>query len=126
MRATYTRRTFAMFLTIGDQSTHVHACGPFPQQVAENDSVNRLRELVDSAGGRVVALTGAGMSTDSGIPDYRGPKGSYSRGHKPMTHDEFISSEANRKRYVVPVTTVVSILLFLLALTCTPPSSFVV
>lgn len=45
-----------------------------------------------------MALTGAGMSTDSGIPDYRGPRGSYSRGHKPMTHDEFLSSEANRKR----------------------------
>ncbi|CAN0408590.1 unnamed protein product [Ascophyllum nodosum] len=39
------------------------------------------------------------MSTDSGIPDYRGPQGSYSRGHKPMTHDEFLSSERNRKRY---------------------------
>ncbi len=45
-----------------------------------------------------MALTGAGLSTDSGIPDYRGPRGSYSRGHKPMTHDEFLSSERNRKR----------------------------
>ncbi|CAM9545273.1 unnamed protein product, partial [Laminaria digitata] len=63
-----------------------------------SDSVQRLRELLDEAGGSALALTGAGMSTDSGIPDYRGPRGSYSRGHKPMTHDEFLSSEANRKR----------------------------
>eukprot|EP00904_Undaria_pinnatifida_P006753 jgi/Undpi1/3207/HiC_scaffold_15.g06581.m1 len=61
--------------------------------------VDRLRKLLDEAGGSALALTGAGMSTDSGIPDYRGPRGSYSRGHKPMTHDEFLSTEANRKRY---------------------------
>ena len=63
-----------------------------------SDSVQRLRKLLDEAGGSALALTGAGMSTDSGIPDYRGPRGSYSRGHKPMTHDEFLSTEANRKR----------------------------
>ncbi|CAM9568189.1 unnamed protein product, partial [Pylaiella littoralis] len=65
----------------------------------EEESVRQLRELLEAAGGSAVALTGAGMSTDSGIPDYRGPNGSYSRGHKPMTHDQFLSSEANRKRY---------------------------
>ena len=47
----------------------------------------------------LVALTGAGVSTDSGIPDYRSPAGSYSKGHKPMTHDEFTMSLANRRRY---------------------------
>ncbi|CAN0096034.1 unnamed protein product, partial [Sphacelaria rigidula] len=62
-------------------------------------AIGQLRELVDTAGGNTVILTGAGVSTDSGIPDYRGPQGSYSRGHKPMMHGEFISSEANRKRY---------------------------
>jgi NAD-dependent deacetylase len=39
--------------------------------------VDELREgqrLIQSAG-RIVALTGAGISTDSGIPDFRGPKG---------------------------------------------------
>ena len=37
-------------------------------------TLNRARKLIDAAE-RVVVLTGAGISTDSGIPDFRGPQG---------------------------------------------------
>src|SRR4249920_3242245 len=41
-------------------------------------SIERARRLVDDAE-RVVVLTGAGISTDSGIPDFRGPNGVWTR-----------------------------------------------
>ncbi|MEU8325607.1 NAD-dependent protein deacetylase [Nonomuraea sp. NPDC048881] len=55
-----------------------------------------LAELV--AGGGVVVLSGAGLSTESGIPDYRGPTGR-SRRAEPMTYQRFTGSAEARRRY---------------------------
>jgi NAD-dependent SIR2 family protein deacetylase len=46
----------------------------------------------------VVVLSGAGLSTESGIPDYRGASGTLRR-HTPMTYQEFVGSEEGRQRY---------------------------
>ncbi|MFJ7776843.1 NAD-dependent protein deacetylase [Streptomyces yangpuensis] len=48
--------------------------------------------------GGVLVLSGAGISTESGIPDYRGEGGSLRR-HTPMTYQEFTASARARRRY---------------------------
>ncbi|MDY6049153.1 MAG: Sir2 family NAD-dependent protein deacetylase [Corynebacterium sp.] len=48
--------------------------------------------------GSVMVITGAGVSTDSGIPDYRGPHGSLTR-HRPMTYQEFLHDPDALHRY---------------------------
>ena len=49
----------------------------------------------------IVVLTGAGVSTESGLPDYRSEDvGLYARtNHKPVQHREFIENELRRKAY---------------------------
>jgi NAD-dependent SIR2 family protein deacetylase len=62
-----------------------------------DDLLWRLSEPADLLGDRRwLVLTGAGVSTDSGIPDYRGP-GSPAR--TPMTYQDFIRTPEARQRY---------------------------
>lgn len=46
----------------------------------------------------IVVLTGAGISTESGIPDFRSPGGVWSR-YRPVMFQEFLASEEARQRY---------------------------
>ena len=58
-----------------------------------------IGEMADLLRGRSVAvLTGAGCSTESGIPDYRGTD-SLQRVRKPIQYQDFVRSEAARIRY---------------------------
>lgn len=57
-------------------------------------SIETARDRI--AGKRVFVLTGAGLSTDSGIPDYRG-QGRVAK--HPMTFDTFMGTELAQKRY---------------------------
>ena len=61
-------------------------------------AMSDLAELADllERATRAVAFTGAGISTESGIPDFRSPGGIWSR-MKPISFDEFVGSRAMRR-----------------------------
>ncbi|KAF3439272.1 hypothetical protein FNV43_RR17548 [Rhamnella rubrinervis] len=62
------------------------------------EDVNLLYQFFDQST-KLVVLTGAGISTECGIPDYRSPNGAYSSGFRPITHQEFLRSSRARRRY---------------------------
>ena len=66
-----------------------------PEPLAASD-VDALADLVHDGG--VAVLSGAGLSTESGIPDYRGPTGA-ARPSSPMTYQAFTGSAVARRRY---------------------------
>jgi NAD-dependent deacetylase sirtuin 4 len=80
----------------GSTSLQLPSLAP-PAPSVTTDELQSLAKLI--FGRRLLVITGAGISTASGIPDYRSPNGSYSRGHKPIQHHEFVRHEAQRRRY---------------------------
>jgi NAD-dependent deacetylase len=61
------------------------------------EAIAALADLIRDAR-RIVVLSGAGISTESGIPDYRGPNGVWSTG-KPPTIGDFMENEGSRRAY---------------------------
>jgi NAD-dependent deacetylase len=67
-------------------------------------AIARLRDLIENAE-RVLPFTGAGISTECGIPDFRSPGGLWTQ-NKPIPFDEFLASremrvESWRRRFVM-------------------------
>jgi NAD-dependent SIR2 family protein deacetylase len=70
-----------------------------PVSLHRGDPSRELAELSRLVStGDVLILSGAGLSTESGIPDYRGPTG-LARRAQPMTYQAFTSSAPGRRRY---------------------------
>ncbi len=59
-----------------------------------DSAIARLGEMVHEAG-TVIPFTGAGISTESGIPDFRSPGGLWTR-YRPIPFDEFLASQEAR------------------------------
>ena len=72
---------------------------PLDPAVAGDGGSERIAELKERlAAGDTFVLTGAGVSTDSGIPDYRDDHGAW-KGAQPIQYRDFVGSEAIRRRY---------------------------
>jgi len=65
-------------------------------QPAQNSPIQRLATLIGESRA-IVAFTGAGISTESGIPDFRSPGGVWSR-HTPVMYKDFLNNESERRR----------------------------
>ena len=59
------------------------------------EEIEQLKSLIGGAK-RIVAFTGAGISTESGIPDFRSPGGIWTK-YQPIMFDDFMSSEEMRR-----------------------------
>lgn len=70
-----------------------------PAVERRQEQAELLAEFIATHSGKLLLVTGAGLSTESRLPDYRSPQGAYSLGHKPITYLDFTQSLAKRQRY---------------------------
>jgi NAD-dependent deacetylase len=63
----------------------------------KSESIQQLSEMIKTSS-KIVAFSGAGVSTESGISDYRSQGGLWER-YQPVTIQEFVSSEEKRREY---------------------------
>jgi NAD-dependent deacetylase len=64
-----------------------------------NDSIQKVTDLIRRAK-KVIVFTGAGVSTESGIPDFRSPGGVWQKYNpEDFYYQKFISSEESREKY---------------------------
>ena len=87
---------FTQFSTKSNQITRFFPKAPKPSE----EEIDKVNEFI-SKHQQILILSGAGLSTESGIPDYRSKDvGLYYRtNHKPMKHGEFMSSSVKRQKY---------------------------
>lgn len=71
-----------------------YKAGGVPERQKVNTESERLVEYVRNSK-RLLVFTGAGISTGSGIPDFRGPEGVWKR-RQPVYYDDFMKSEGAR------------------------------
>ncbi len=65
--------------------------------IAGDSAIRQLRKML-AASLRGVVFTGAGISTESGIPDFRSPGGIWSK-YRPIEFGEFMASKEARREY---------------------------
>lgn len=78
------------------ESVSIWPSSPTPEPPGGDQALEGLLDFLE--GRSAIVLSGAGCSTESGIPDYRGPQGRL-RKKGPMRYQEFVGSEEARARY---------------------------
>lgn len=61
------------------------------------EKIKKLKDLIEKSN-KILVFTGAGISTGSGIPDYRGPHGVW-KTREPVFYQDFIASEEKKIEY---------------------------
>ena len=68
------------------------------KEIEEMNKLMNIKNMIEKSK-KLLVVTGAGISTESGVPDYRSPNGSYSKGHKPTLYQDFVKCDFKKKRF---------------------------